>query len=351
MSSQFNRAYAALDLQAKFKTQPEHFRVFEQLPFECSGSGEHLYIHIRKTNQNTQWLARQIAKWASVTAKDVSYAGLKDRHGITEQWFSVWLPGQELDAGSLAVEGVEVLEQHRHSAKLRRGALSGNRFEIILADVTSTSGELDRDVVEQRLQLIKQQGVPNYFGDQRFGHDGNNVSKALASLSGKGRGRLKRDTKSLHISALRSYVFNQVLSQRVEAGNWHQRIPGEPLCLDGSRSWFLPESLDAELLGRIDQWDCHPSGPLWGRGRSPAQEEAGAFETTAVASLTEMLGVLENQSLKQERRPNRLRPQELSWHWQGNDLHLAFGLTPGCYATSMLRELIGHLEEPDFASA
>ena len=149
------------------RQQKSDFKVFEQLPFLPCGEGEHLFIHIRKIGANTVFVARELAKYFKVKEQLVSYAGLKDRFAVTEQWFGVHVPGkQEYDLKDLSIEGVEILSYKRHNKKLRTGALTGNRFELILREIT------DLKALNQRWEKIVREGVPNYFGEQRFGIDG-----------------------------------------------------------------------------------------------------------------------------------------------------------------------------------
>src|SRR5476651_2514717 len=143
----------------KLKANPEDFIVEEDLGFEPDGEGEHLLVRIRKNGCNTQFVAEQLARFAGIPARSVSYAGLKDRHAVTEQWFCLHLPGKETPEFSLfQLAGCEIIQITRHRRKLRIGTLKGNAFMLVLRDIS------DRDAVEQRLALIARAGVPNYFG-------------------------------------------------------------------------------------------------------------------------------------------------------------------------------------------
>ena len=297
-------------VRADFRTVEEDFRVDEELGFEPCGSGEHVYLHLRKRGDNTDWVARQIARLAQVQPMDVGYCGLKDRHAVTSQWFSVYLPrGAEPDWQLLAAEGQQLLAVSRHTHKLRRGQHAANRFEIRLRNLT---GELD----ENRLTAALQR-VPNYFGEQRFGHQGNNLQVADALLRG-GRRIKNRQKRGLMISAARSYLFNAVLAERLRLGNWTESLAGD-----------LPE----------------PSGPLWGRGRSLSTAATLALEAQVLAPWRHWCDGLEHLGLKQERRVLALCPRDPSWRRQGQDLVLNFGLPPGTYATAVLRE-IAQLQQP-----
>lgn len=339
------RAYGASVLQARYRVAAEDFGVEELPAFEPDGAGEHLLLTVTKRGMNTAHLVRRIAQWAGVHERDVGYAGLKDRHAVTTQRFSVQLPGRpDPDIAGLELEGdresVRVLDARRHSRKLARGALDGNRFTLVLREVRG-----DRTEIETRLQAIADHGVPNYFGVQRFGHGGGNLDKALAMFAGR---RVGREQRSLLLSAARSRLFNQLLAARVRDGNWAVGLPeGEVWMLDGSRSVFGPQALDPELAGRLQRFDIHATGPLWGRGILRTTDAAQALELDALAdpqSLRLREG-LEAAGLKQERRALRLRPAALAWCWLSDDvLELSFALPPGTYATSVLAEL-GELEE------
>jgi len=316
---------------------PEDFVVEEVLGFEPDGEGEHVLIHIRKRNTNTEWLAKQLARFAGVKPMDVSYAGLKDRHAVTTQWFSIGLAGKpEPDWKSIENDDIQVLHVARHRRKLRRGALKGNRFRLHL---TKLSGELTG--LEERLQRVARDGVPNYFGDQRFGIGYDNLRRADAMFRGEFRER-DRHKRGIYLSAARSYLFNEVLSRRVSDGSWNLPLPGEALMLAGSHSFFVADEIDATILARIEENDIHPSGPLWGRGELASRAEARELEMEVLAAHNDWCGALEKEGLEQERRALRLPVQDLSWiiDAERQVLTLSFMLDAGSYATTVLREVV-----------
>lgn len=329
------KAFSEPVLRARMRVAPEDFRVEEFMPHTPSGEGEHAWLLLEKREANTDWLAQQLARIAGVRAGDVSYAGLKDRHAVTTQWFSVHLPGRDdPDWAASLPEGVRLIEAARHSRKLRRGALTGNRFVITLRDC-----EGEPSAVEARLAEIACRGVPNYFGSQRFGRDEANVDRARALFAGRLRER-DRHRRGLWISAARSHLFNAVLARRVAEGNWDRVLPGEALILDGSHSFFVADAIDDTLLARLAAFDIHPSGPLWGRGDLPSQGEAAALERAAVDAERELADGLAAERLDQERRALRLRPQDLTWSWPEADLlQVTFSLPAGAYATTVLAEI------------
>lgn len=316
-SLEFPRAHGEPLGRAKFRVQPEDFYVDEDLGFTCDGAGEHVYLHIEKRGDNTEWLARSIARLAGVETRDVGYCGLKDRHAVTRQWFSVYFPkGDEPDWQALNSGSVTLLAVERHRQKLRRGQHKSNRFVIVLREV-----QADRDVLEGRLHTIARQGVPNYFGEQRFGIEGGNLEAANRMLV-EGIKVKNRHKRSLYLSSARSYLFNQVVAARIAQACWRTPLPGDVLVDDA------------------------PTGPLWGRGRALTGDEALALEEQALAPWAQWLEPLEFTGLKQDRRSLVSAPQGLSWEWMGDDLQLAFALGVGAYATAVLRELLELQNQP-----
>lgn len=330
------RALGEPTCHARIRANAEDFRVDEVLGFEPDGEGEHLMLHVRKRNRNTEQLARELARHAGIRARDVSYCGLKDRVAVTTQWFSLWLPGKaDPDWTAIENDDLRILSQARHRRKLPRGALKANRFVIVLRDVDG-----ERAILESRLTVIRQQGVPNYFGEQRFGRHGDNLNKALTMFEGR---KVKdRHLRGLYFSAARSYLFNQVLAARVAEGNWNQVLPGEACMLSGSRSFFVVESVDAEIVSRLEVNDISPSAPLWGRGETPCVDQAREQELGAMTGDEAFRQGLEQAGMKQERRATRLQVADLQWGWLAGKtgLELSFELGAGAYATVVLRELI-----------
>jgi len=312
------RAFGAPLFAATIRATPQDFQVTEELGFEFTGDGEHDYLWIEKTGANTEWLARQLARFADVPARDVGYAGLKDRHAVTRQWFSVprWNAPQWHE---LEVEGVKLLDVQRHNKKLRRGAHKVNRFYIVLrGDGLHTHAE----AIERRVQAIREHGVPNYFGEQRFGRDGNNVSLADAWASGK---RLPRHKRSLAISTARSFMFNDYLDTRVQAGTWNTILPGDKANLDGTGSVFDVDDVDEEIERRCSAMDIHPTGELAGDGSTGTNDAwIAALGTARVEPGTRSL---------------RLNVTSLSCNIVEDAVELSFALGRGAFATSVLREL------------
>lgn len=333
---QWAYAYGMPNGSARMRVQPEDFIVDEELGFEPTGEGQHRMLLVRKRNTNTDWLARQLARFAGVEPRDVGYAGLKDRNAVTTQWFSIDLAGrQEPHWSSFDSDEYQILRVEPHNKKLRRGILQGNRFAITLREL-----EAEQSEVEGRLQAIAEAGVPNYFGEQRFGHHGDNILQAWKMLNREIRVK-DRNRKSIYLSAARSLIFNAVLSRRVAEGSWNQILPGEAAMLAGSQSFFQVETVDESLQKRLQDWDIHPSGPMWGRGRSVVSDQAAEVEQPVLDGLSDWLSPLEHAGLKQERRALRLQAEGLEWQWlDERTLRLEFRLTSGSYATTVLRELL-----------
>ena len=328
-------AFGAPLLTASIRSTPEDFQVDELPAFEATGEGEHLLLDIRKRGANTVAVAKQLAQWAGLPEMAVSYAGQKDRHAVTTQRFSVHLPKRVApDLAALASDEVQVLASTWHNRKLQRGALAGNRFKLVLRDLQG-----DAVAIDERLRLIAARGLPNWFGEQRFGRDGGNVPAALQMFAGR---RVRKDQRSMLLSAARSALFNRVLAARVEQGNWDTPLDGEVWMLDGSRSVFGPEAMSDVLAERLARFDIHPSAPLWGVGELRSTEAARALEEQALSDdqALALRAGLEEAGLKQERRALRLRPALMQHQWLAADvLELSFALPPGCYATAVLHEL------------
>ncbi len=317
----WTRAHGPTLFTAVIRSSPADFDVTEELDFDFSGDGEHDFLYVEKTGANTEWVSRQLARHADVPAKDVGYSGLKDRHAVTRQWFSVprW---NAPDWDKVTIEGVSLLDVQRHLKKLRRGAHKVNHFRIVLRGTLP-----DARVLEQRLHLICDAGVPNYFGPQRFGRNGSNVE--LANLWSAGK-RLPRHKRSIAISAARSFMFNELLSTRVADGSWNTILPGEVVNLDGSGCVFDIEVVDEEITQRCQEMDIHPSGLLWGDG---------AAVDAAPAGHDEWLRALSKARVKPAHRSLRLKVMNLQWQLDDGALTLGFSLGRGSFATSVLSEV------------
>lgn len=322
--------YGSPSGQGKIRTVAEDFMVIEHLAFEPSGEGEHLFLYIEKTGENTDYVARQLAKFSGVRQRDIGYAGLKDRHAVTSQWFSVWLAGKpNPDLTEFETESIKILHTVRHARKLKRGVLSGNSFKLIVRDWQG-----DKDKTEQQLNAIKAGGIANYYGEQRFGHAGHNVSKALGLFQGA---KVGREQRSIYLSAARSYLFNHILNQRVLDTTWNQALAGDSYVFGGSHSYFRAEQVDDSIMQRLAAKEIHPTGILWGKGNA----ELLPVEQVVIANNQELADGLIACGLEQDRRALRINVADLDWQFMDETtLSLSFTLPAGCYATAVLREII-----------
>jgi tRNA pseudouridine13 synthase len=314
---------------------PEDFIVREWLGFEADGEGEHWLLTVRKRGANTHWVAKQLGRLAQIHPRDIGFAGLKDRNAVTEQAFT--LPVRSAMTSEwvgVVGDGFEVIGAVRHRRKLKRGALRANDFAIVVRDFNG-----DADVLAQRLATIAAQGVPNYFGPQRFGINGGNLQRAQQWFAGEAEIH-DRIERGFALSAARSAIFNAVLAQRVQQGTWNQLRSGDIANLDGSNSIFSVDVLDEVLTGRCDRLDIHPTGPLWGRNLPTSQGETVVLEQQIATKYEILSAGLARAGLDQERRALRMRVNQLSWTLDGAELRLNFRLPRGTFATAVLHELL-----------
>lgn len=320
---------------AHLRSEPADFAVDEELGFEPDGEGEHVFVHIEKTAANTSWVAEQIARFADVPRRALGYSGMKDRHAVARQWFSVHLPGREApDWSTFAAQGVRVLETGRHRRKLRRGAHKSNRFRLRLRAL-----ECDRSALEERLKSIAERGVPAYFGAQRYGRGGSNLSGAEAAFR-SGRLPRSRERRGFLLSAARSYLFDAVLAARVADESWDSIVAGDVAMLDGTHSVFCVAEADASLAERAAVLDLHPTGPLWGKGELKSTGPVLACELAVAETHSVFARGLENAGLEQQRRALRVRVDALAFSYDADALVIEFRLPPGAYATTVLREAL-----------
>ncbi|EKT54048.1 tRNA pseudouridine(13) synthase TruD [Providencia sneebia] len=330
----------------KLKTYPEDFIVKEDLGFELDGEGEHVMVRIEKTGCNTQFVAEQLAKFAKISARAVSYAGLKDRQAVTEQWFCLQMPGKETPNFSLfQLEGCRVLAITRQKRKLRIGSLKGNQFELTIRDISQPED------VEPRLHKIAEQGVPNYFGEQRFGRDGQNLVQALRWAKKEIQVR-ERNKRSFYLSAARSAMFNHIVSERIAQQMTQQVLLGDALQLTGRGSWFVATQEElADSQQRVLSSELSITAPLPGDGDLGTQDDALAFETSNLENYSAFLDLMKSERVSSARRAIIIKPQDFQWRWiDKTTLHLQFFLRSGSFATSVVREIINqdNVDAKDF---
>lgn len=329
------RAHGGAAGTGRLRASPEDFVVREWLGFEADGEGDHLLLRVRKRGANTHWVAKQLARLGKVHPRDVGFAGLKDRDAVSEQTFSVPLRSAVgADWTGVTGEGFEVLSCARHRRKLKRGALRGNGFEIVVREWNG-----DAAVLRQRLEAIAAHGVPNYFGPQRFGRDANNLRTAEAWFV-EGVAPQDRFERSFALSAARAAIFNAVLAERVMRGSWNRLLPGELVNLDGSGSIFQAEVIDTVLDDRCRMLDVHPTGALWGAGATGPTGVVAELEQEAASRFPALCSGLVAAGLEADRRALRIKVSELQWDIASDNVRLQFRLGRGAYATAVLHEVL-----------
>lgn len=316
---------------ASLRSCPADFFVAEDLGFEPSGDGEHDFLFVEKTGQTTSGVASRLATLAGVRARDVGFSGMKDRHAVTRQWFSVpRSAAQPVDWDLLKEDGLRLLQASRHRRKLKRGSHKRNQFRLVLRDLKASPEE-----ITDRLQALSGGGMPNYFGEQRFGRGGSNLAQATRLFAGR---RLPRLQRSMALSAARALIFNNVLAARVLDGSWDSLQAGDVAGLDGSGSVFAVTTPDDELASRVSALDVHPTGPLWGSGRAVSSGAVAEMEQR-IAEESGFSAALETHT-KAQRRPLRCRIDALEWEQAAQSLTLEFSLGKGSFATVLVRELV-----------
>ena len=374
-TSQLPQPVLPLLKQATYKAKTTDFIVNEILPLDFTDEGEHLWLHIQKSGMNTAYLAKLLSEWAEIPLRDVGYSGLKDRHALTTQWFSLRIPKKQLPPTKFAPvdigenESVTILTQHWHNKKLNRGTHRANQFVITLRDIQFANIDAEiltpeqllsaQEAINQHLTSISKSGVPNYFGPQRFGRNGNNIREALRLFTRpvpesrpqpkkSKRKRAPREQNTMELSAARSLIFNEILAARVRDGSWDEGLAGEVFNLDGSGSIFTSDEIDNTLRERLVSGDIHPTAVLWGKSNDKVSSVAADIEHQIVKHsrlLTQLAAGLEQRDIKAQRRALRLPIEALTWEWSDEQtLVLNFTLTTGSFATSVLASLVKQLE-------
>ncbi len=323
-------------VKGDLRTFSSDFQVDEVLSFQPSGEGEHLFLQVKKIDSNTDWVARQLQKKSGLTSRDIGYAGKKDRHSVSTQWFSLHLPGRQIELSELQGEGYQIIAAIRHNKKLRRGSLLENKFEIIIRNLTDS---IDEVLIEK----IKHTGVPNYFGKQRFGIGANNLIKADELLKGKIKIK-NRNKRGLIISSARSLLFNLQLAQRVAEKSWLTAVKGDCLMLAGTQSFFNVVDVSSQDSMRLQDGDLHICGWLPGKQDSAADYEAINKEQTSLKNYSDWLEGLMGLNLDSARRAFRCIPNHLKVEQHDGYVKFNFSLAKGCFATSVIREFVDATE-------
>ncbi|CAM2731469.1 tRNA pseudouridine(13) synthase TruD [Legionella worsleiensis] len=316
-----------------FKLTPDDFQVNEYFAGEFSGEGEHILIHIEKKGLTTEEVVKSLGRLINKPTKLISYAGLKDRQALATQWLSIHAPGEHIPGiETLAAPGWRVMECTRHHKKLRPGFLTGNHFVLTLRDITDQQDLIDR------VELIKKTGVPNYFGEQRFGREGGNLLRAEELLV-QGRKVKDRFLKGIYCSAARSWLYNLILSQRVLDLSWNVPQPGDVMQLSGSNSIFVIDEVDENLLHRVTERDVSPASPLPGKGKNLVKGQALERINEVYAQWGSWLAGLQQHGLEEAWRSNILHVEQCQFAITDSVAKLSFNLPAGAYATCVLREL------------
>lgn len=324
----------------QLKTDATHF-IVEELPlYPASGEGEHIYLTITREERETRALVRDMMRLFQLREADIGTAGLKDRQARTTQTFSLHLHKLDPDVAARRVEtelGVQVDAATRHSNKLRTGHLAGNRFEILLVDVTADALRL----AEEKWAYLRQRALPNFYGEQRFGREGDNAARGRDIILGRSRERHGKWLKRFLQSAYQSELFNQWLTRRITAGSFMELLPGDVARKTESGGLFVVEDAQVEsprfTAGEIDY-----TGPIFGKkmtnpAGTPAESEAAIL--TEAGMTPEMFS---RARLDGTRRSARLLPPglELSFEADARGLRFRFQLPPGSYATVVLAEFM-----------
>ncbi len=319
---------------ASFKSVPEDFQVHEYFEGQFSGEGEHIVLRIEKRGMTTEEVVKSLARLINKSIKLISYAGLKDRQALATQWLSVHAPGEVIEGiETLSAPGWRVLEATRHNKKLRPGYLTGNQFVMKLRDV-SDEGDL-----AARIEQIKKSGVPNYFGEQRFGRECGNLVKAEELLV-QGRKVKDRFLKGMYCSAARSWLYNLILAKRVKEGTWNIPLSGDVMQLSGSNSIFVIDEVEELLLKRVVDKDISPASPLPGKNKHLVKGVALDGINEIYADWLPWLAGLERLGLEEAWRCNILQVEQCTYTIKDNTAELSFRLQAGSYATAVLNELV-----------
>ncbi|MBS0151548.1 MAG: tRNA pseudouridine(13) synthase TruD [Nitrospira sp.] len=323
----------------RIRSVPEDFQVEERPLYLPCGEGEHLYITITKRGLSTPDLVRRLSSTLGIKAQAIGVAGLKDARAVTTQMISLQGVSSEQVAG-LSVDDtiLNVTTLGRHRNRLRTGHHAGNRFRLVIRHVADHA----TDSVPAVLHQLSARGVPNYFGPQRQGKDGANYQTGAALLhDARRREKMNRNQRIWYLNTYQSFLFNRILARRIDqidrlfSGDWAMK--------QDNGACFQVDDAEKEQP-RADRFEISPTGILFGSRVSWAGGEPGTVEeaviTEAGATKDALITAAKACGFRGERRALRVPLTELNWALSGNVLTLSFGLPPGAYATSVLRELM-----------
>ncbi|MEM9729929.1 MAG: tRNA pseudouridine(13) synthase TruD [Myxococcota bacterium] len=326
-------------VDAKFRSVPEDFVVDEIPAYEASGQGDHVFCLLEKRGLTTRTAVRRVCEAVGADHNQTGTAGLKDRNAVTRQWISVFGVDVERLAG-LALEGVTILEARRHETKLRTGHLRGNRFRIRLREIDSAGIQRAREVLHE----IESVGLPNFYGEQRFGRQGDNAERAALWVTGARRPPRQAFSRRLEISALQSSLFNRYVAARVARGDLGQVGPGDVAKRHDSGGVFVVGTSAEELRearSRAEQREISATGPMFGAKMRwpdpPSRNEEEAL--LEAADLTPEHFVRWKRLAPGTRRLVRVFVDPIFTTVSDDTLELDFTLPAGSYATILVREI------------
>jgi tRNA pseudouridine13 synthase len=329
----------------RIKVEPEDFEVEELPAYEPCGSGPFLFLWIEKRDMGAEYFTRQIAHRLGIPVGEVGTAGLKDRRAVTRQMVSVPASVEER-LGQLEGDGLRLLSVNRHTNKLRPGHLHGNRFRILIRNPAPEAQTL----LGPLLTRLNASGLPNFYGPQRFGRDGETVLLGLALLRGEpapispttGRKPNLRSPflRKLALSAAQSALFNHYLGCRVIDGLLRMVLVGDVMAKWPFGGLFVAADAPTEQA-RFDLRETVHAGPIFGRKTFPAAADAAARELTVLgdAQLTQEAFRGFGKLLQGTRRHNLVYFQDLGAQVEPAGVRLQVTLPAGTYASVLLREI------------
>jgi tRNA pseudouridine13 synthase len=326
------------------RTRDEDFEVEEVPSYEPAGAGDHLFLWVEKRGMAPEYFARRIAQRLAISPGAVGTAGLKDRYAVTRQWVSV--PKEaEPHVAKLDGDGVRVLKTGRHTNKLKPGHLRGNRFRILIRDADRAA---PADAI---LDRIRAQGLPNFYGPQRFGRDGSTLDLGFQCLAGKAPRRIRPFLFRFALSAVQSLLFNDYLARRMRDGLYRTVLPGDVMAKWPLGGMFVAKDVPAEQA-RFDARETVTAGPMFGKKTYPAEGVAAEREAAVLGdnklSPASFAGF--GKLAMGTRRHNLVYLDDLTSEWEPDGLRLSFTLPAGSYATVLLAEVMKtNIAEPDGA--
>lgn len=332
---------ATLRVGGVFKLSPEDFEVEEIPAYLPSGEGDHRYLWIEKTNVAAEQLVRHIAQTMGIRRDDVGVAGLKDRQAVTRQWISVPF-SEEHDLEQLNMPNIRVLSESRHRNKLKTGHLKGNKFTLWLRDVTPDAGSH----LTQLVDFINANGVPNYFGDQRFGRDGETLDLGMKLLKGEETPKSipfsrRKFLLRLALSAVQSQLFNELLAERIRTQSVSDVAEGDVMEVAASGGLFHVDDVD-EARERVGSGEILTTGPLFGAKMKSPTGTSRERELAVLAAHGLSLDDFNRfpKLTRGARRSLLIHPHEVAGEYVAAEksVRLSFDLPSGSYATIVLRE-------------